>query len=211
MGWRNRIVLLALLVSAVLVAALAAGCGHGQKSAPLPAGNLAGEKVVMIVAHQGFRDEELLEPKKVLEARGAEVVVASSSLEEATGMLGGSVKPDLLVSDVRAADYDAVIFVGGQGATEYWEDPEAHRVAREVLEEGKVLGAICLAPVTLANAGLLAGRKATVFSSESKRLEAAGAKYTGAGVEVDGRIVTASGPESAGEFGEAVADLLVAE
>ncbi|MBC7348303.1 MAG: DJ-1/PfpI family protein, partial [Clostridia bacterium] len=78
----------------------------------------------------------------------------------------------------------------------------------EAAEQGKVLGAICLAPVTLANAGVLAGRKATVFSPEAKRLEAAGAKYTGAGVEIDGRIVTASGPENAKDFGEAIAALL---
>lgn len=47
-----------------------------------------------------------------------------------------------------------------------------------------------------------------MFSSEARGLEAAEAKYTGAGVEVDGRIVTASGPESVKESGEAVAGLL---
>lgn len=208
MGWRNRIVLLALLVSAVLTAVLSVGCDRGQKSAQLPAGSLAGEKVVMVIAHQDFRDEELFEPKEMLEECGARVVVASSSLEEARGMLGRTIKPDLLLSDVRADDYDAVIFVGGQGATDYWDDSEARRVAREAAEQGEVLGAICLAPVTLANAGVLAGRKATVWPDEAARLKAAGAAYTGAGVEVDGRIVTASGPESAKEFGEAIAGLL---
>ncbi|MGB9920183.1 MAG: DJ-1/PfpI family protein [Moorellales bacterium] len=201
---RSRIQLLALLA----VAVLAAGCGRGEKSAPVPAGSPADKKVVMVVAHRDFRDEEFFEPKKILEERGAKVLVASSSLEEARGMLGGTLKPDLPLKDVRAADYDAVIFVGGEGAREYWDDLEAHRVAREALEQGKVLGAICLAPVTLANAGVLSGRKATVWHDEAARLEASGAEYTGARVEVDGRVVTAGGPESAKEFGEAVARLL---
>ncbi|MBC7347996.1 MAG: DJ-1/PfpI family protein [Clostridia bacterium] len=100
------------------------------------------------------------------------------------------------------------LFVGGEGAREYWDDLQAHRIAREALEQGKVLGAICLAPVTLANAGVLAGRKATVWPDEAARLKAAGAKYTGSGVEIDGRIVSASGPESAKDFGEAIARLL---
>lgn len=74
-----------------------------------------------------------------------------------------------------------------------------------------MLGTICLAPVCLANAGVLSGKKATVYPDEVAGLKSAGALYTGARVEVDGRIVTASGPESTGEFGEAAADLLVAE
>ena len=101
MGWRRRIVLPALLASAVL----AAGCGRGEKNATPSAGSLAGKKVVMVVAHRDFRDEEFFGPKKALEARGARVVVASSNLEEAHGMLGGAVKPDLLLKDIRVADY----------------------------------------------------------------------------------------------------------
>ncbi|MGB9921105.1 MAG: DJ-1/PfpI family protein [Moorellales bacterium] len=206
--WRKRRLVLAVLAFFVLTMTLVAGCGRGEMNAPRLAQSLAGKRAVMIVAHRGFRDEELFEPKKAVEGRGARVVVASSSLEEARGMLGGTVKPDLLLKNVRAADYDAVIFVGGEGAGEYWDGPEAYRVAREALEQGKVLGAICLAPVTLANAGVLSGRKATVWPDEAARLEAAGAEYTGAPVEIDGRVVTASGPESAKEFGEAVARLL---
>jgi len=105
---------------------------------------------------------------------------------------------------VDPEQYDAVIFVGGAGAQEYWESARAHEIARATLERGKVLGAICIAPVTLANAGVLEGRKATVWPSEAPRLKAQGAEYTGRSVEVDDRIVTADGPESAEEFGRAI-------
>ncbi|MBC7342518.1 MAG: hypothetical protein H5U02_08750 [Clostridia bacterium] len=54
---RKRVQVSMLLACAVLAAALAASCGHGQKNALLFAGSLAGRKVVMIVAHRDFRDE----------------------------------------------------------------------------------------------------------------------------------------------------------
>ncbi|MBI5253377.1 MAG: DJ-1/PfpI family protein [Euryarchaeota archaeon] len=165
-------------------------------------------KVVMIIASQRFRDEELLKPKRVLEEQGVKVTIASSSLETAVGVLGAKVKPDILLRDVKVEDYDAVIFVGGTGAQEYWNDSLAHSIARKAGESKKLLGAICIAPVTLANAGLLAGRKATVFSSEVSKIKAKGANYTGTGVEIDGRIITADGPGSAEKFGAAIANAL---
>ena len=166
---------------------------------------LQGKKVVMIVAHSNFRDEELQEPRRVLEHQGAAITIASSSLDTATGMLGATVKPDILIDKVNVADYDAVIFIGGTGSSEYWENPTAHDIARKTLEANKILGAICIAPVTLAKAGLLQGKRATVYSSESSKLEAAGCNYTGKDVEIEGNIITGNGPGAARKFGEAIA------
>lgn len=166
------------------------------------------KKALLIIASQKFRDEEFLQPKKILEDAGVEVTVASSSLETATGMLGAKVKPDILLEDVRVDEYDAVVFVGGSGASEYWSNPLAHSIAREAEEKGKLLCAICIAPVTLANAGLLKNRRATVFGSEVDKIKAGGAVYTGAGVERDGKIITGQGPEYASEFGKAILEAL---
>ncbi|MCD6082498.1 DJ-1/PfpI family protein, partial [Candidatus Aerophobetes bacterium] len=118
---------------------------------------LKGKKAVMIIAEKNFRDEELFEPKKILEAEGVKVIVASTSFNTARGMLGGKVKPDMLLSEIKVDDYDAIIFVGGSGASQYWNDSLAHNIAKEAVEKNKVLGAICIAPVTLANAGVLTG------------------------------------------------------
>ncbi len=172
------------------------------------AGKAADKAVVMIIAPQKFRDEELFDTKKVLEDAGATVKVASTSLDEATGMLRGTVTPDILVKDVKVADYDAVIFIGGSGASVYWDDATAHAIAKETVKADKVLGAICIAPVTLAKAGVLKDKNATVWKSEKQKLEDAGATYTGAAVEVDGKIITANGPKAAKQFGRAIANAL---
>lgn len=203
----------------VVLAALVSGCRRTPPQptpvAPVtPAAttsarlDLAGKKVVMIIASKDYRDEELQEPKAILERDGAKVTVACSSLEPAQGMMGGTTQPEVLLSDVRADDYDAIVFVGGAGAEEYWNDPTAHALAKAAVADDKVLGAICFAPVTLAKAGLLAGKRATVWSSESTQLTDAGAEYVDEPVVTDGKIITGNGPEAAEAFGEALAKAL---
>lgn len=166
------------------------------------------KKVVFIIAHEKFRDEEFAQPQKILEEKGIKVTVASSSLKKATGMLGMSVKPDILLHQINVAEYDLVVFIGGAGSSEYWDNPEAHRIAQTFFKEKKLVAAICIAPVTLANAGLLKGRKATVFSSCAEQIKQKGAIYTGNPVEQDNGLITASGPEAAHSFGQALLQAL---
>ena len=166
------------------------------------------KKAVMIIAQNGFRDEELLQPKKILEAEGILVKIASNSPDEARGMLGARVKPDLILQDINIGDLDAIIFVGGIGASIYWDEPLAHRIANDSYANNKIVAAICIAPVTLAKAGLLKNKKATVWPSEAGKLKSAGADYTAADVEKDGNVITASGPSAANAFGRAIAAAL---
>ena len=198
-----------VFISLLIVVSVYA-CKDGSKEqvevGTLP--DLDGRKVAMIIASRDFRDEELQEPRSLLEQKGAQVTIACSILGQVTGMKGMKVTSDILVDQVSVEDYDAVIFIGGSGAKEYWDDPKAHSIAKETVAAGKVLGAICIAPVTLANAGVLNGKKATVYSSEKDKLKAGGAIYTGNDVEVDGKIITGEGPSAAAKFGEAIARAL---
>lgn len=160
------------------------------------------KKIVLIIPEKEFRDEELMQPKAFLEKNGIEVKVASTTLNSVTGMLGARVKPDILVSDIKVEDFDAIVFIGGSGSGQYWDDPLAHQIAQDAVNSGRIVAAICIAPVTLARAGILKEKRATVFSSEASLLTAQGAKYSGKAVEKDGNIITASGPSAAREFAE---------
>jgi len=164
---------------------------------------LENKKVVMIVAKEGFRDEELFEPKEVLEQAGIKVSIASSA-HNAKGKLGGQTKADLMVDSLNIDDFDAVIFVGGPGSKEYFKNPTAHKIANETIAKGKILASICSAGQTLAYAGVLKGKKATVFPGDAEVLKNLGVNYTGKPVEQDGNIITADGPGSAKAFGEAL-------
>jgi len=162
------------------------------------------KKIVMIIAPVEFRDEEYQAPRAVFEKAGCAVAVASDTAQECVGKFGLRVRPDLQLEVLTVRAYDAVVFVGGAGCKKFWDDPACHRIAREAASLGKIVAAICSAPVILARAGLLTGKKATCFAGDAELLKAEGALYAGRAVQTDGIFVTADGPASAAAFGEAV-------
>jgi protease I len=162
-------------------------------------------KALLIIAPNRFRDEEYFDTKEALEGVGIEVTTASRSTDTATGMLGRTITPDISLRDVDADEYDAIVFIGGGGSSVYFNNPAAQDIAKKAVASDKVLAAICIAPSILANAGLLKGKQATAFPSEQGNLRAKGANWTGNDVTVDGRLITADGPEAARKFGLAIA------
>jgi len=168
--------------------------------------NSMSRKILFIVAPVNFRDEEYFEPKKILEAGGVKVTTASLKKGTLSGMLGASAVSDLSLDEVKPSDYDGAVFVGGSGAEIFWSNPKAQALARYFAENQKTLGAICIAPVTLEKAGVLNGKKVTAFPSVKQEMKSS--VYTGNRVEIDGKIITAAGPEAAGEFGRALMESL---
>ncbi|MFH1285391.1 MAG: DJ-1/PfpI family protein [Candidatus Micrarchaeota archaeon] len=198
------------------------GCAQQTRS--------SSKRALLVIAPSDFRDEELFDTQNALEARGVETIIASTSLNESRGTLGGIAKPTLLIANANASDFDAVVFIGGSGVEKYalYENEDVLKLAREASSQNKVVGAICIAPRILASAirtegsnahqnpkgsdcaGVVKGKRATSFpdSTTISMLKSAGANYTAKSVEIDGKLITANGPAPAREFGEAIADAL---
>ena len=148
-----------------------------------------------------------------MRSAGAQISTASTSLGTAIGADGGEAKVDNLIENLKVDEFAAVFFVGGPGCLKYLDIERSYNLAKEVVAKERVLGAICISPVILAKAGVLQGKKATVWSSAMdksaiKILEENGATYQDEGVVVDGKIVTANGPASARAFGEILVEVL---
>lgn len=169
---------------------------------------LSGKKVLIIVAPGNFRDEEFEIPYKRLTESGAEVTVASLSMHKATGMFGAEVMPDATIYEVNPSSFDAVFFVGGSGASVYFDDLTAQRIAREAMNQRKILAAICIAPEILANAGTLANHRVTAFESVIPAIERQGGQCTHTEVQRDGNLLTGNGPQAAAKFAEELAHML---
>ena len=175
--------------------------------------NLVGKKIAMIIAFRDFRDAEYFVPKEILEKAGIEVKTASNKKGIAIGADGGDVKVDLLVSEINPAEFAAVVFIGGSGCLENLDNESSYRVAQETVSQNRVLASICISPVILAKAGVLEGKKATVWSSVMDRspikiLQNNGAIYEDKRVVVEGKIITGNGPGAAEEFGQAIVEAL---
>lgn len=166
-------------------------------------------RVLMVIAPENFRDEELIEPREVFLNEGWSVDLVSTKKGSAIGMMGAVEPVTLTLTDINASSYAAVVIVGGMGSPEYlWNDIDLHKILNTVSARGQVVSAICLSGVVLANAGLLKGKKATVWPDDNavRILKEGGAEYTETACVQDGNIITANGPEAATEFGNAVRD-----
>jgi protease I len=165
------------------------------------------KRVLMVIAPNDFRDEEFFDTKKILEEAGIQVTVVNSTGQPSKSMFGKIVTPDRNFYNIDTEEYDAIVFVGGLGTPVYFDNKQAHNLAKEFNESGKIVAAICLSPVILARAGILSGKKATVFPSSRNDIKAVGT-YTGNKVEKDDNIITGSGPEAAVDFGKAIVEAL---
>ncbi|OHB66605.1 MAG: hypothetical protein A2Y77_13080 [Planctomycetes bacterium RBG_13_62_9] len=183
--------------------------GQAPPSAIQDATPQGGRRALLVVAPQGFQEEELMATKRALELAGVQVMVASTRLGQLTGMLGGSIRADLLLNQAKADDFNAIVFIGGVDTMIYVNNSIALNLARQATTKRKVLAAIGTAPSILAGAGLLRGVRSTAYLSEQDRMVQAGAIYTGNPVEKDGLIVTATGPAAAALFARAILDGLV--
>jgi protease I len=175
---------------------------------------LDGKKVLMVIPHTQFRDEEFFEPKKILEDEGVKVVVASTSVRTCRGMKGGTVQSDLAIADAKADEYAGLILCGGSSVPDvFWNDKKLQELAVAMASAGKVIAAICLSTVVLAKAKLLADREATVYflPEALEELKAAGAKYVPETLLIHNNIILAEGPPDSQRFGQAIRSALAAQ
>jgi putative intracellular protease/amidase len=149
---------------------------------------LDGQRALFVLPDR-FSANEYSIPRDILEGLGVAVTVAAWSPDPVLGSTGDQVRPEVLLGNVQTGDYDAIVFVGGQGVKP--GDPEAQRIARDAVAEGKVVAAICAAQAILTRAGVTEGQELPAAS-----------------IERDGLIIRATGPIKSREFGEMIAAAL---
>ena len=167
---------------------------------------LKGKKVAILVA-DGFEQVELTEPRKALEAAGAMTEIVSPADGEVQGW-NHDEKADLFTVDMplkraRSDDYDALLLPGGV------RNPDQLRMLTRAVEfldgffaTGKPVAAICHAPWTLIESGMVKGRKLTSWPSLKTDLANAGAEWVDREVVVDRGLVTSRKPADLPAFNQ---------
>jgi len=178
--------------------------------APAPAG-APKQAVLVYLPLQLFNEQEFEPALRRLSLAGIETRLVAADSGVAVSMSQLVVRLDLALRDVNVADYAGLVLIGGSGAAVHWDDSLLQAKCREFASSGKVVAAIGIAPVTLARAGVLKGRRATAFRDRTTVdwLRQAGATYSFKGVVVDRNIITAASSEQARAFGQAVANAVL--
>lgn len=160
---------------------------------------MANTQVALLLA-PGFEEIEAVTVVDVLRRAGVRVTVAGTGgAGPVEGSHGLTVLAEAGVGDLESGDLDMVVLPGGMpGSANLASDARVLQLVREVHATGRIVAAICAAPIALHAAGLLHGKRVTAYPTFEPKL--GGAVYTGARVEQDGKIVTSKGPGTALEF-----------
>ncbi len=169
-----------------------------------------GITVLVFVARRMYREEQLEGLRSQFDKHGVRLKVASRDTTIAVGMNRTVIRPDIRLRDADPADFDMLVLNGGSGAALYWDDSIVHAKVREFAQAGKPLAAIETAPVMLAKAGVLKGRRATVYPHRAAVtwLKQNGALYSFNPVVTDDGIITASDTEQTKRFVDAILNRL---
>lgn len=165
---------------------------------------------VVIVLAEGFEEVEAVAVIDVLRRAGIDTVIAGLSDGPVASARKVRVIPDTVIDTVKPEDFDMIVLPGGQpGSDNLNADPRVKDLIMGFSQKGKLTGAICAAPIVLANAGVLKGKHVTSYPSYKDRLE--GALYEERSVVEDGNIVTSRGAGTALNFGLAIVAKLVSK
>jgi protease I len=169
------------------------------------ADELNGKKIAFLTANEGVEEVELTEPRKAVEAAGADTellapeagdVQAFNHLDKAETYEAGRA-----VGDAKAAEFDGLVLPGGVANPDNLRThPEAVQFVKDFFTAGKPVGVICHGPWTLVEADVVKGRKLTSWPSLQTDLRNAGAKWVDEEVVVDQGLVTSRKPDDLEAF-----------
>jgi 4-methyl-5(b-hydroxyethyl)-thiazole monophosphate biosynthesis len=156
-------------------------------------------KRVLVPLAEGFEELEAVTVIDILRRAGVEVVVASLGESPVTGSHGIRLAADTPLAALVEQDFDMVALPGGMpGAEHLKKDARVAEIARRLAAKGRPVAANCAAPMVLAAAGLLDGRRATSYPGFLK--DASKTTVTDEAVVVDGGMITSRGPGTALDF-----------
>ncbi len=178
---------------------------------------LDGKKIAFLMANEGVEQVELTEPLEAVRGSGAEVELLAPEAGEIQAFnhldKAQTFPVDRTVGEASADDYDGLVLPGGVANPDQLRTKEeALEFVRAFFESGKPVGAICHAPWTLIDAGVVKGRTLTSWPSLQTDLRNAGAEWVDEEVHVDEGFVTSRKPDDleafvakiVEEFGEGV-------
>ncbi len=164
--------------------------------------------ILIFLPSNNFSEEEFLPIKRIFLKRNKQIFIASDSFSVCSGENGLKVGIDANFYNANEKNFAAFVLIGGKGNRNYWGNEALHKIVRKFHNSGKVVGAICSAPVILIRSGILDKTSATCWKEDKSELIKAGINYQERSVIAENKIVTADSPQSAVQFAETVLNLI---
>ena len=156
-------------------------------------------KTALVLFAQGSEELEAVTVVNILRRGGIAVTLAGLSSGALQGARGITITPDTALDAVLHDSFDMIVLPGGQPGTNHLKaDTRVLELVNAMAKQGKLVAAICAAPMVLAAARLLDGKQATCYPGSLDSFSSVHLK-TAAIVE-DGNLITSRGPGTAMDF-----------
>jgi protease I len=175
--------------------------------------DLQGKQVAFLVAAEGIQQVELTEPWKAVEQAGGLPRLVSPESGAVQGFhhldRGDTFDVDIEARAADVGDFAALVLPGGVANPDALRmDKDAVELVRGFVESGKPVAAICHAPWTLVEAGVVRDRTLTSFPSLQTDIRNAGGIWTDEEVVVDHNLITSRNPDDLPAFNRALLNAL---
>lgn len=150
----------------------------------------------------GFEEIELCAPVDILRRLNIPVTLVGVENRMVQGAHGITMQADMLLVDVDSRLYSGVVLPGGAASWTLQKTPGVLHLVREMQASGKLVAAICAAPIALEAAGVINQRCITCYPAEDVTGDIkSAAEISDAAAVRDGNLITGRGPGAALEFG----------
>lgn len=164
---------------------------------------------VLIPLAQGCEELEAVTLIDLLRRAGITVTTASLDTQTVQASRGVKLLADCVLDDVLETDFDMIILPGGQPGTNNLNQSNAlHELIQQHYGMGKAIAAICAAPLVLAHAGILNGKKATCFPGVLTPDKWPSIDLLDQATVIDGQVFTSKGPGTAMDFALSIIEFL---
>ena len=168
--------------------------------------------IILVIGFPETEETELIITVDILRRAELDVVIANlNDKDNFTCIQKTTIKADKLFKDIENETFDAVIIPGGPGSYKAANNERLITFIKRHDKAGKVLAAICGAPVIFAQNKIGEGGKMTSYPNDKEKIEKAGYVYDELDVVVSNNIVTSRAPGTAFEFALKLVEILVGE
>lgn len=161
-------------------------------------------KPILVLLAPGFEEIEFSAPVDILRRLDIPVITAGVQGRQVEGAHGITMKADMLMVDVEEDKFDGIILPGGAASWLLRDTPGVLKLVRQMNTAGKLVAAICAAPIALEAAGVLKEKKVTCYPADAVTQDIKSATLCDCPTVTDGNIITGRGPGAALEFGFAL-------
>lgn len=168
-------------------------------------------KKVALFIENGSEELELIAPLDVMRRANLEVDVISANNEDfITSAHNVKIIADKKIEEINnILDYDVIVIPGGMpGSTLLRDNKKIIEFYQTMYNSGKLVAAICAAPIVLSAAGITDDKEVTSYPGFDKEINCKSYNSEKA-VVVDKNVITAQGPAVAILFGYEIVNYLL--